>query len=193
MSGRPREFDDETVIEAAMQVFWSNGYEGSSAQKLCEKTGLGKGSLYNAYGSKQKLYEKALLRYQQLGLEMQLEILNGPGSAKERLRALLLWGIEGDLNDKERRSCMALFAVMERGSKDPAIGKITQAYIKRLEHALHSVFLSGKDSGEITNEQSVSELARAFLSSYYGLRIIGQSIRDRSFLLDIMEGTLAKI
>lgn len=44
MSGRPKEFDDVAVIEAAMDVFWSNGYNGSSAQALCDRTGLGRGS-----------------------------------------------------------------------------------------------------------------------------------------------------
>ncbi|MEX0633668.1 TetR/AcrR family transcriptional regulator [Serratia ureilytica] len=51
-----------------MDVFWTNGYEASSTQELCERTGLGRGSLYHAFGSKQNLYEQALRRYQELGL-----------------------------------------------------------------------------------------------------------------------------
>lgn len=58
-SGRPREFKDNAVIDAAMEVFWDNGYESCSTEALCNKTGLGRGSLYNAFGSKHELYEQA--------------------------------------------------------------------------------------------------------------------------------------
>ena len=82
MSGRPKEYDDSAVIDAAMDVFWTNGYEDSSTQELCERTGLGRGSLYHAFGSKQNLYEQALRRYQELGLQAQTDILKGVGTAK---------------------------------------------------------------------------------------------------------------
>lgn len=193
MSGRPREFDDAAVIDAAMDVFWSNGYEGSSAQELCERTGLGRGSLYNAFGSKHALYERALRRYQDLGLQAQLEILNSPGPVTDRLRALLQWGIDGDLDSAKRRGCMALFSVLERGAKDPEIEQINRAYVTRLEGALCHVFALGQRSGEIASDTPALEMARAFLSSYYGLRILGLSMPDRAFLGDVLEGTMARL
>lgn len=193
MSGRPREFDDAAVINAAMNVFWRNGYEGSSAQELCERTKLGRGSLYNAFGSKQQLYEQALCRYQELGIQAQSLILNGPGTAKQRLRALLEWGIEGDLDDTKPRGCMALFSILERNTKDPQVEQINRSYVIKLEAALCHVFAVGQRSGEISTERPALEMARAFLSSYYGLRILGLSMPERSFLQDVLEGTLAKL
>jgi len=193
MSGRPKEYDDATVIDAAMDVFWTNGYEASSTQELCERTGLGRGSLYHAFGSKQKLYEQALQRYQALGLAFQTEILSAPGSAKERLKALLQWGIEGDLDPAIRRSCMGLFSVMERSSKDPVIEQINRAYVIRLEAALCHVIAVGQRNGELAKDRPALEVARAFLASYYGLRILGQSMPDRAFLTDVLEGTIAKL
>jgi len=49
---RPREFDDGTALDAAMETFWTKGYEATTTAELCENTGLGRGSLYNAFGSK---------------------------------------------------------------------------------------------------------------------------------------------
>lgn len=192
MSGRPREFEDEAVVQAAMDVFWTHGYEASSAHALCERTGLGRGSLYNAFGSKQKLYEQALIRYQELGIAAQTRILNGPGPVKARLRALLQWGIDGDLSSGERRSCMALFAAMDRSGKDPAIDKINRGYVKRLEAALRELFAAGQRGGEVAADRNADELARAFLASYYGLRVLGHSMPERAFLQDVLEGTLAR-
>ncbi|MCY1286233.1 HTH-type transcriptional repressor ComR [compost metagenome] len=176
-----------------MQVFWSHGYEGSSTQELCERTGLGKGSLYNAFGSKQKLYELALQHYQNRALERQVELLDGPGNAKQRLRALLQWGVDEDLQATERRTCMALFAAMERAQKDPAIQKIVRSHVTRLESVLCHVFAVGQRNGDLSSDRPALEMARAFLSNYFGLRMLGQSMPDRAFLQDALEGTLARL
>ncbi|AZD84281.1 Transcriptional regulator, AcrR family [Pseudomonas chlororaphis subsp. aureofaciens] len=192
-TGRPREFDRDTAIETAMQVFWSNGYEGTSTQALCERTGLGKGSLYNAFGSKQKLYELALQHYQELALVSQKKILNGPGTASERLRALLQWGVDEDLNGTEHRTCMALFAAMERAQKDLRVQKMVRSHVVHLETALCEVFAAGQLAGDIARDRPALEKARAFLSNYFGLRILGQSMPDRAFLQDALEGALARL
>ncbi len=52
---RPREFNVDTVLESAMQVFWAKGYESTSLDDLCEATGLGRSSLYAAFGDKRAL------------------------------------------------------------------------------------------------------------------------------------------
>lgn len=192
MIGRPKEYDEAAVINAAMDVFWENGYEASSTQVLCERTGLGKGSLYHAFGSKQKLYEQALAHYQELGITAQTQILNGPGTAKQRLRALMQWGIEGDMDASQPRGCMAMFSVMERSSKDPVIDSINRAYVARLEAALCRVIATGQECGELATDQPASSVARGFLASYYGLRLLGQSMPNRAFLEDVLEATLAK-
>lgn len=192
MIGRPKEYDEAAVINAAMDVFWENGYEASSTQVLCERTGLGKGSLYHAFGSKQKLYEQALAHYQELGITAQTQILNGPGTAKQRLQALMQWGIEGDMDASQPRGCMAMFSVMERSSKDPVIDSINRAYVVRLEAALCRVIATGQERGELATDQPASSVARGFLASYYGLRLLGQSMPDRAFLEDVLEATLAK-
>lgn len=193
IAGRPREFDRDTAIEAAMQVFWSHGFEGTSTQALCERTGLGKGSLYNAFGSKQQLYELALQHYQAQALASQKHILSGPGSARERLRKLLQWGVDADLNGTERRTCMALFAAMERARKEPSIQEIVRSHVVGLEKALCKVIAAGQKEGEFTNDRPALEVARAFLSSYFGLRILGQSMPDSAFLQDALEGILARL
>ena len=176
-----------------MDVFWSNGYDGSSAQQLCERTGLGRGSLYNAFGSKLGLYHEALTRYQELGIEIQSKILNGSGTIKERLRTLMQWGIEGDLDPIKRRGCMALFAALERSGKDPMVEQISRVYVNRLEQVLCHLFAVGQRNGEFASERPALSLARAFLSSYYGLRLLGRSMPERAFLEDVMEGTLAQL
>ncbi|MBN9094874.1 TetR/AcrR family transcriptional regulator [Pandoraea pnomenusa] len=191
MSGRPREFDDSAVIDAAMDVFWTHGYEGTSAQALVDGTGLGRGSLYNAFGNKLNLYHEALERYQALGLQKQVDILNAPGPVKDRLRALMQWGIDEDLDPDRQRGCMALLAAFERGGKDPKVRQFSQAYLARLEQVIVHLIAVGQHNGELSTDRSPVLVARTFLSNYYGLRTLGRTVTDRAFLEDVLEGALA--
>lgn len=61
--GRPRKFDEDTVIDIAMHVFWREGYGPTRLDDICQQTGLSKPSLYAAFGDKDKLYERALEYY----------------------------------------------------------------------------------------------------------------------------------
>ena len=191
--GRPRQFEDKEIIDAAITVFSSNGYAGTSAQNLCDVTGLGRGSLYNAFGSKQALYEQALLRSHEQTMAAQLSILTQPGLFKERLRSLLLWGIAEDLSQSEQREAMVLFSALEIGDKDQVVSSLNLEYRQRLENSLLTVFAEGQANGEFSTKASALEMARGFLAGYYGLRVLNKNISDKSFLEDVVNGLLANL
>ncbi|MBB6730196.1 TetR/AcrR family transcriptional regulator [Cohnella zeiphila] len=189
-SGRPREFEDTTVIDAAMEVFWKNGYEACSTDDLCKGTGLGRGSLYNAFGSKHELYEQALLRYHRAGIDAQIDILRRPGRLRERLRALLEWAIREDFSDAGRRGCLIINAAMERAQKDPAVERIFKQHVDRLGQALSEAIEEGRNAGEVPSGRRTSELAALFLSSYYGLRVLNAAAQNRGMADQVAEGVL---
>ncbi len=191
--GRPRQFEDKEIIDAAITVFSSNGYAGTSAQNLCDVTGLGRGSLYNAFGSKQALYEQALLRSHEQTMAAQLSILTQPGLFKERLRSLLLWGIAEDLSQSEQREAMVLFSALEIGDKDQVVSSLNLEYRQRLENSLLTVFAEGQANGEFSTRASALEMARGFLAGYYGLRVLNKNTSDKSFLEDVVNGLLANL
>ncbi|NUS02366.1 MAG: helix-turn-helix transcriptional regulator, partial [Nonomuraea sp.] len=57
---RPRTFEEDRAVEAAMRAFWDAGYEATSTQDLCAATGLGRSSIYNTFAGKRDLFERAL-------------------------------------------------------------------------------------------------------------------------------------
>ncbi|WP_258881263.1 TetR/AcrR family transcriptional regulator [Paenibacillus sp. sptzw28] len=193
MSGRPREFKDSTVIDSAMDVFWVKGFEECSTEDLCKHTGLGRGSLYNAFGSKHNLYKHVLLRYFEHGHQANMEILERPGPIKDRLRALMETVIDIDMNDPDRRGCLAINAAIERGGKDPEVAGLVSRHFAQLDQALCHLMALGQRSGEISSKRPALELARFFKSSFYGLRVLSKVEKDRDALLDVVEGTLAAL
>ncbi|WP_433273759.1 TetR/AcrR family transcriptional regulator [Actinosynnema sp. CS-041913] len=191
--GRPRKFDEAVVVDAALDVFWSKGFEATSTEDLCERTGLGRGSLYNTFRSKANLYRHVLRRYAELGFATQAGILRQPGHAKERLRALLTAVIDHDLADPDHRGCLAVNAATDAAGRSDEVSDEVRRQFARTEAALHDVILAGQRAGEITTDRSAEQLARAFLAGYYGLRVLAKVVRDRDTLVDVMEGTLAAL
>src|SRR5882757_356060 len=190
---RPREFDDGTSLDAAMETFWTKGYEATTTAELCENTGLGRGSLYNAFGSKHALYEAALSRYTEIGYTGTLDILRAPGRPGERLRALLLWVINTDLGDPHRRGCLAINASLDTAGRSDSVVELTRRHFERLEQALREVIEEGQRAGEFAPDRDPGQLARTLQSTYYGLRVLGSVTQDRAALLDVAEGALTAL
>lgn len=191
---RPRQFDEDRVITAAMETFWRHGYEGTSTRDLCDSTGLGPSSLYNTFGGKRELYLRALERYYETVTAEQVARLNEPGSAKERLRAMMLHSLDSDLDDAEgRRGCFAMNAAVEVAALDPDVKSAVRRCFDRVEDELCAVVGTGQAAGEIASGRDARTLARLVQSTYYGLRVLSRVQDDRKALLATVDSTLAHL
>ena len=88
---RPREFDEDEVLQAALRLFWEKGYEGTSLDDLMEAMRLTKSSLYKAFGSKETLFWRVVERYQRDFLDFRHAALAEP--TPRRIAERLLDGI----------------------------------------------------------------------------------------------------
>ncbi|MFC7740644.1 TetR/AcrR family transcriptional regulator [Nocardiopsis composta] len=61
--GRPRAFDRDAALAAAVRLFWERGYEAVSLSDLTAAMGIRTGSLYAAFGDKKKLFTEAVQAY----------------------------------------------------------------------------------------------------------------------------------
>src|SRR5436190_22147629 len=100
---RPKEFDPQTALTAAMEKFWEGGYEATSLVDLTRCMGVQKASLYATYGDKRKLFITALTQYQEQHYQELLVGLRNATSVREFLReALLYWMREAASKDSAR-------------------------------------------------------------------------------------------
>jgi TetR/AcrR family transcriptional repressor of nem operon len=190
---RNREFDTDQVLDDAMELFWVNGFGATSTQDLCERTGLGRGSLYNAFSGKRQLYGRVLERYRESGTAPLLSVLEGPGSARDRLRAMMLRVIDLDLADPDRKGCLAINAAVELAGRDPEVKEAVRQHFAHVEAAILAVIREGQRSGELNRHRDASQVARTVMSTYYGLRVLAKVSDEREALTDVVEGALAQL
>src|SRR5258708_38850553 len=145
---RPREFDREIAVERAMNVFWAKGFAATSTEDLVDAMGIGRQSLYNAFGDKRRLYFEALDAYQQATIAGHVQRLSAPASPLVGVRDLLLGLIADD--DKQRpNGCMGVRAIAEFGTCDPKLAKPRARAAPLLLSRLVDRLREGQTGGEL--------------------------------------------
>ncbi|MEU5126150.1 TetR/AcrR family transcriptional regulator [Streptomyces mobaraensis] len=172
--GRPKQFDPDLAVERAMEVFWSKGYAATTPQDLVDALGIGKGSLYNAFGSKRELFERALCRYRDSQALALIELLEADGPVKERLRRTLRLLAEMDLADPVRRGCMAVNTAAELGGRDEEAVALVRRMFDRTEDAFRARVEEGQRAGELAAGRDAQGLGSLLLNTVIGLRLMAR-------------------
>ena len=87
--GRPRAFQEDKALDAALAVFWRNGYQAASLAELTQAMGISKPSLYTVFGNKEQLYLAALARYREQQLNKHADALAAEPDLKQAMRVFL--------------------------------------------------------------------------------------------------------
>jgi TetR/AcrR family transcriptional repressor of nem operon len=183
---RPREFDEGAVLDAAIQCFWSRGYEATSVKDLIDETGITAASLYNAYGDKRGLFRTALDRYVENSIaeRMQRCAALPPREAIEGFFAEIL---SRSLNDREHKGCMLVNSALEMAPHDPEFQRIIARVLTRTEKFFLNCIERGQAAGTITHAMSADQLARHLLGVLMGVRVLARVRPERTLL----EGVIA--
>src|SRR6476646_442813 len=118
--GRPREFDVDEALAAALRVFWSKGYEAASLTDLTEAMGITRPSLYAAFGNKEALFRKALDLYEREKLAYIGQALEAPTS-REVVERLLHGALAMQTSDCEPKGCMRVLTSVSCGPEAASI------------------------------------------------------------------------
>ncbi|MGW3965408.1 TetR/AcrR family transcriptional regulator [Amycolatopsis sp. NPDC005003] len=170
---RPREFDETTAVEKAMHAFWEHGYEATSTQDLCEATGLGRSSVYNTFTSKRALFGRSLAHYTRTQLDKRQAILDGPGTAAERIAAVFDSAIENDLEER-RRGCLVVNTLAELGLPDDEVGAALRHDTDRNLTMFTACVREGVLDGSLRDGMDPAEVAEFLLSTTSGLRVMAR-------------------
>jgi AcrR family transcriptional regulator len=166
---RPRKFAETDVVAAARDEFWSRGYAATSVDDLTSVTGLGKGSLYGAFGDKHGLFLLALDDYIATAMESVRTQLRDPvHSAYDRLTRHIRAQARAIAADKTRRGCMMAKSAAELGAVDDDVERsVERAYAEWLAELVDCIKEAQRD-GAIDKKQNPQALATTLLAFMRG-------------------------
>lgn len=181
MVGRPREFDTDQVLDAAMQAFWAKGYEATSMGDLMAATGLHKGSLYQAFGDKHALFVQALQRYLAAMRRHKNECIAQAATPLDGIRAAAHSLI--DMADDDPlcpRGCMALNSLIELAPHDPQVASIMADHMRNMRESVEAAVTMAQETGQIGPGRTPQVITSLMLTFMAGLAATMKGQIDKS-------------
>jgi TetR/AcrR family transcriptional repressor of nem operon len=173
--GRPREFDTDTVLASASQVFWNHGYHATSIDDLCKATGLLRGSLYGVFGDA----EGSVARL--------AERLNAPVPPEEALRNALLHYARVACALTGERSCLITNTTLEMQPGDEQLRTRVAAIQRRMATLLAASVIRGQASGAFNSTLDEKAVGDFLLCVMQGLRVLGRVAHKEDALIGIVD------
>ncbi len=204
--------EEERVVRAALEAFWQRGYDGASYAALMEATGLGKTSLYAAFGDKRALYLKALEHYVTREVAEAAALLLGCGGAgrpppsrrrpaRQIMRALhdiAIFPLESS-NDtlSDRRGCFLCNAAVEQAPDDPEVAQLVTKGMSSMRSALEETVtqaLGERTAGIESSEEPEGEAAASRIDVFdWAKSLKSKPVEEASFGTLAMGGTSSQV
>lgn len=184
---RPREFEEEAVLNAAVECFWRRGLEATSVRDLSEATGLSQPSLYNAFGDKKQLFAKSLEHYATQSMRARIARLEATLAPVDAIRAFFHELITRSLADPDRRGCLIVNSALEVAPHDAAMRRVIGAYLAEIEGFFLRCLAQAREAGMIDARHDTHDLARHLL----GLRVAARARPQRELLEGMLRPALA--
>lgn len=188
--GRPREFCVDSALAAALNIFWSKGYEGTSLTDLTEAMGITRPSLYAAFGNKEALFRKTLDLYEAEKLCYIGASLDQP-TAREVARHLLFGSMENQTSSSEPHGCLRVISSVACGTEADSIrrevlerGKVARAaLVERLKRA--------KAEGDLPDTADVEGLTSFLYAIIQGMAVQAGAGATRADLERLVDTSMA--
>jgi len=187
---RPPEYDRETVVNQAMDVFWEQGYGKTSIGDLVAATGLQPGSLYAAFGNKKGVFLEVIEQYNRAFLADIQDLRDLDKPAVEKINGLLQQIVKDQVAGKDRRGCLNVNSLLEMSQHDADISDRLCAYNQRLQKTFAALIGDAQSEGDIAAEHSQDGLAAFLMNNVWGMRVMCKSKPNRKSLQAIVDGVM---
>jgi len=189
---RPREFDEDVVLDAAVACFWDHGYEATSVRDLIETTGLTGASLYNAFGDKRALFRAALDRYVESSIGDRIRRCEAL-PPRQAIAAFFEDVLRRSLNDRRHKGCMLVNSALEVAPHDAEFRKVIAAVLGRIDTFFLSRIQAGQADGTISRTTPAQNMAYHLLGVLMGIRVLARVRPDRTVLEGVVAPALAML
>lgn len=186
--GRPREFDTELALGAALRVFWAKGYEGASLSDLTDEMGITRPSLYAAFGNKEALFRQALDLYERDKLTYIGDAIEAP-TARAVAERLLMGSVDAATTG-DCKGCMGVIASVACQSVEPSIRDDVNARAESSRRAIIARMQQAIDAGEFRVATEAEAITRYLLAIMQGISVQAQSGASREELLQVANSAL---
>ncbi|GAA1204709.1 TetR/AcrR family transcriptional regulator [Prauserella alba] len=190
---RPREFDEERVVAAVRQVFWDKGYAATSVDDLMRASGLGKGSLYGAFGDKHALFLRVLREYNDANDRMLRERLAQLPRAVDMVREFVHGPSRDTTGSSAQRGCLLANSTAELATSMPDVAAEARRSYDATAGILTEAIERAQRDGDVAPDVDGGQVAYAVLAAQLGVVALGRTGMGVDALASVAESALARL
>lgn len=179
---RPREFDADTALDAAIGVFREHGFEGTSAQMLVDAMRIGRQSLYDSFGDKWQLYRTAVRRYGDAERAAHLKALGSGPRAIDGIEAMLRRVV-----DTASQPCLGTGSICEFGTSRMDLTDERMPLARALRAAISARVGEAQGEGDVSPDLDPDAIAEFLMASFTGIRIAARGGAEPSALISLAD------
>jgi len=190
---RTKAFDEDLILDKAMNLFWIRGYHATSAQDLVDGLGISRSSLYDTFGDKHSLFVKALKQYRQKRIDPALQEASVAEDIEVYIISLFEFAKIESLLDDKSKGCFMVNSAVELAPVDAEVAEIVNSIMNDFEKALISAIKKGQDTGVFSSQHTSRSLARFIFNATNGLRVTVKFDTNRKMVDDIIRVSLSAL
>ena len=184
---RTKAFNEEEVLDKAVQVFWAKGYEATSMADLCDCTGLHKGSLYQSFGDKHELFMRALQHYSDKEFRETMAVVKSSASPLQNIRSIMHKVCEGA---DECKGCLVINSMVELAPHNEDVKAAVNSFGEKRLHFMTEMIGEAQKAGEIRAELQPEKLATQLMVTMAGLAATSKSFMGSKDGISVLDHTI---
>ncbi len=171
---RTKQFDENQVLEKAVDLFWKQGYHATSMQDLVDHLGINRASLYATFGDKKRLFVRAINHYRAINAVGMSDFLQSESDVRTGMRKLLEKAILEAHEDIDRKGCFVVNTTTELVPGDAEIEQLVEENKTDFEERIYSYLKRGQTEGQLPSSKDVKAIANLIFTLYNGIRVVGK-------------------
>ncbi|MDR3616758.1 MAG: TetR/AcrR family transcriptional regulator [Candidatus Obscuribacterales bacterium] len=189
MTGRPREFDENTALEAAMKVFWADGYVGTSYSSLVDAMKMSRPSIYLAFGDKESLFLKAVEFYCHKQQAINMSALNSDENYQNRLEKFAT-GLVKNACNKKHPGCLVITVLADATGISTKFKNKLKEHVKATDTVIADLIRRGIEAGELKPFANPELQAKVFVAALSGFALRARAGESEEDLMNVAKETV---
>lgn len=181
MAGRPKSFNEEDVLNKAIDIFWNNGYEATSTETLLMGMDINRGSLYHSFGSKKELFAKSLDFFAINSTKAIEQLIHDSDNPVEGIKKFFM-SLASSSMEEHNKGCFMCNTIAELNNVDQELTSKASVNLKKLENVFLKYIEIAKNNKQLTTKEDSKVLARYLLNLWNGINITRRIYKDKNEL-----------
>lgn len=169
---RVKQFNEQEVLDKAIDLFWKQGYHATSVQDLVDALGINRASLYDTFGNKRQLFERALSYYRAINQRALKTFLEQYDDVREGIQRFFELAFQQREDSPENRGCFVVNVTAEMLPQDEIIRSMLLDNQTEIENLFVDYLAQGQKKGQIAADKDVRAVASLLFVLYNGLKVV---------------------